>query len=286
MPDMINKFIIFTDLDGTLLNEQYSFEDARDALRAIKSMNVPLVLCSSKTGAEILQCRKLLGNTDPFISENGGGIYIAEKLNDELRTCLPVGKVTKGKDYSVVELGASYRELRKALQELRSEGFDVTGFGDMNVDEVMRLTGLKAADAKRALKREFDEPFVFYGDRAGEAKLKRRIKAKGFNFTKGEFFHIMGDSDKGRAVNIIKNMYGGKGGRSGKGGKIITAALGDSPNDIEMLQKVDYAVVVQKKDGTYNRQVVRNVKGCIKADGVGPVGWNKAVIELLSKISL
>jgi len=170
--------------------------------------------------------------------------------------------------------------LRNALAELRSEGFDVKGFGDMTVDEVVRLTGLKPSDAKRALKREFDEPFVFYGDRAGEAKLKRKIKAKGFNYTKGEFFHIMGDSDKGRAVDIVKNMY------SGNNRRIVTAALGDSENDIEMLQNVDNPVVVQKKDGTYNRQVIRSVKECIKADGIGPVGWNRAIIELLSKNNL
>jgi mannosyl-3-phosphoglycerate phosphatase len=69
---------------------------------------------------------------------------------------------------------------------------------------------------------------------------------------------------------------------SGNNRRIITAALGDSENDIEMLQNVDYPVVVQKKDGTYNSQVTRSVKGCIKADGIGPVGWNKAVLELLS----
>ena len=276
MHNMKTKFIIFTDLDGTLLNEQYSFEDAREALQRIKSLNIPLVLCSSKTGTEILHCRKKLNNADPFISENGGGIYIPITAKDEFRMTSDELRITKGKDYIVVELGASYNDLRNALQELSSEGFDVKGFGDMSVEVVVQLTGLKHADAKRALKREFDEPFVFYGDRAGETKLKRRIKDKGFNYTKGEFFHIMGDSDKGRAVDIVKNMY------AGGTQKIMTAALGDSQNDIEMLQSVDYPVVVQKKDGTYNPQIIRNVKGCIKADGIGPVGWNRAVIELLS----
>jgi mannosyl-3-phosphoglycerate phosphatase len=273
---MKKELILFTDLDGTLLDERYSFEHARESLQLIKRMNVPLILCSSKTRTEIMHCRKKLNNTDPFISENGGGIYIPGEAKDEYRISNYELQVTKGKDYYLIGLGASYTGLRIALDELRSEGFDVKGFGDMTVDEVAHLTGLKPADAKRALKREFDEPFVFYGDRVGEAKLKRRIKAKGFNYTKGEFFHIMGDIDKGRAVNIVKKMF------SGNNRRIITAALGDSENDIEMLQNVDYPVVVQKKDGTYNSQVTRSVKGCIKADGIGPVGWNKAVLELLS----
>ncbi len=287
---MKKELIIFTDLDGTLLNEQYSFEHAREAIKRTRNMNVPLILCSSKTRTEILYCRRKLDNTYPFISENGGGIFIPCELlntNDELRIAnLPAGRqgyelrMKKEKDYIIIELGSPYKKLRNVLQELRSEGFNVKGFGDMTVDEVVRLTGLKPADAKRAMKRAFDEPFIFNGDRAGEAKLKRRIRAKGFNYTKGEFFHIMGDSDKGRAVDIVKKIY------SGRNPKIMTAALGDSQNDIEMLQNVDYPVVVQKKDGTYNPQIIRGVKGCIKADGIGPVGWNKAVIELLSKMNL
>jgi mannosyl-3-phosphoglycerate phosphatase family protein len=273
---MKKELIIFTDLDGTLLNEQYSFKPALEAIQIIRNMKVPLILCSSKTHAEILHLRKQLENTEPFISENGGGIYVPGEAKDELRITSDELRVTKGKDYYVINLGASYNDLRNALKELRAEGFDVKGFGDMSVDEVVQLTGLNPADAKRAKQREFDEPFVFFGDKAGEAGLKRRIRSKGFNYTKGEIFHIMGDSDKGRAVEIVKNIY------AEKNRKIMTAALGDSPNDIEMLQNVDYPVVVQKKDGTYNRQVIRNVKGCIKADGIGPVGWNKAIIELLS----
>lgn len=273
---MIKKLIIFTDLDGTLLNEQYSFAHARESLQMIDRLNVPLILCSSKTRTEIIHCRKKLNNAHTFISENGGGIYV----NKEFQITNFALRIKEGKDFNVIELGTSYKELRNALKELRAEGFDVKGFGDMTVDEVVQLTGLKPTDAKRAMKREFDEPFVFCGDRAGEAELKRRIKGKGFNYTKGEFFHIMGESDKGRAVHIVKKMY------AGKKGKIVTAALGDSENDIEMLRNVDYPVVVKKKDGTYNRKVTGSVKGCMKADGIGPVGWNKAVMELLTKNNL
>lgn len=267
------QLIIFTDLDGTLLDSQYSFKKAVPALDLIKQKGIPLILCSSKTRVEIEHCRKQLKNEHPFIAENGGGIFFAGELrimNCELR-------IKEGKEYNVIELGASYIDLRNTLYELRAEGFDLKGFGDMSVKEVIELTGLKPADAKRARQRDYDEPFVFRGDKNSEVKLKRRIKAKGFNYTKGEFFHIMGDSDKGRAVDIVKKMYE-------KERRIITAAFGDGINDIEMLQRVDYPVVVRKKDGSYNRRIIRNVKGCIKADGVGPEGWNRAVINLIGEL--
>lgn len=53
---MKNEFamVIFTDLDGTLLDhETYSFAAAGEALEALTRENIPLILCSSKTRAEI-----------------------------------------------------------------------------------------------------------------------------------------------------------------------------------------------------------------------------------------
>ena len=46
-----------------------------------------------------------------------------------------------------------------------------------------------------------------------------------------------------------------------------------------MLEKVDIPVVVQKPEGNYISE--ENIKAFIKADGIGPEGWNKKVIALL-----
>ncbi len=273
------NLIIFTDLDGTLLDSSYSYREALPALEEIKAKTVPLVLCSSKTKKEIEHIRKELDNRHPFISENGGGIFIPKGYFELQITNYKLQIKDDGK-YSVIILGADYTDLRDALTELRDEGFELSGFGDMSTREISELTGLRMADAKRAGQRLFDEPFVFYGKSKEIAHLKRRIRSKGFNFTQGEFFHIMGNSDKGRAVSIMKNLY------QKQFGKVVTIGLGDSPNDIEMLQNVDYPVVVQKKNGSYNKDVIRTVKGCIKAEGTGPDGWNKAVLKLLETVVL
>lgn len=271
-----HNIVIFTDLDGTLLDSGYSFKEAIPALKIIKKNNVPLILCSSKTESEIEFCRKKLKNDDPFISENGGGIFVPVKfkIQDSRLT------TAKSGDHYMIRLGANYHDLRDILIDLRSEGFDLEGFGDMSVRRVSELTGLKMADAKRAKERDFDEPFIFNGDNDDLKELLKQIDDRGFNYTKGDFFHIMGDSDKGRAVDIVKGMY------EKQRRKVKTIALGDSPNDIEMLQHVDYPVVVRKSNGNHHPEVVRAVKDCIKADGIGPEGWNRAVIGLLNKLLL
>ena len=74
------KKVIFTDLDGTLLDyDTYSFEEAVPAIKEAEDKKVPIVICTSKTRAEIEYWREKIGNNHPFVSENGGGIFIPKK---------------------------------------------------------------------------------------------------------------------------------------------------------------------------------------------------------------
>jgi len=69
--------VVISDLDGTLLDpESYSFDAALPALELLRAKGIPLVLCSSKTRREIEVYRQRLGNREPFIFENGGGICL------------------------------------------------------------------------------------------------------------------------------------------------------------------------------------------------------------------
>lgn len=281
------ELLIFTDLDGTLLDSSYSFEKALPALEVIKEREVPLLICSSKTAAEIEVIRKCLGNDHPFVSENGGGIYIPKNFPYRFVNKFEHGgqgkyqmsnikyQVEEINGYYLIKLGADYADLRRVLAEIKAKGFNVRGFGDMSAGEVAELTGLKESDAALAKRRQFDETFIFKGDEASFEKLKQMISSKGLNYTKGKYFHIMGNSDKGRAVRILKMLY------EVDAIKVMTVALGDSPNDIEMLNNVDRPFVLQKEDGSYNQQILNEVKGCVKVDGIGPEGWNKAVKKLL-----
>jgi mannosyl-3-phosphoglycerate phosphatase len=84
------KRIIFTDLDGTLLHpKSYSFQEAMPALDLIRAQGIPLVLCSSKTRAELEIYRARLDNGDPFIIENGGALYVPRDISPFSRECAP-----------------------------------------------------------------------------------------------------------------------------------------------------------------------------------------------------
>lgn len=270
--------VIFTDLDGTLLDYRaYSFEMAEPALQLVKERGIPLVICSSKTRKEIEYYRKKLDNHHPFISENGGGIFIPKGY-------FPFDisnhryKVIAGKNYHVIRLGARYEDLRSTLEELKNEGFQVRGFGDMSVEELVETTHMKPVEARMAKQRDFDEPFLHTGPVYRLPGLLRAIHEKGFKFTQGRFYHILGNSNKGIAVSILIDLYARKFQDTG----IVTIAIGDSPNDKPMLQRVDLPILVRKHDGSYESAM--KIPNLIKADGIGPEGWDVAVQEQLAAL--
>jgi mannosyl-3-phosphoglycerate phosphatase family protein len=282
----MKKLIIFTDLDGTLLDySTYSFEAALPALQLLKEKDIPLIICSSKTKKEIEYYRKKLGNIHPFISENGGGIFIPKgyfvfEVQNSYNPPSPpfikggLGGFSEENDYHVIRLGAQYSDLRKAIEALRTEGFRVKGFGDMPARELSEMAGMTIEEAKMAKERDFDEPFIFKGSNAEIKELFHAIEKRGFNVTQGRFFHILGNSDKGKATSILIDLY------KNKYDRVISIAIGDSPNDIPMLEKVDYPVIIQKSDGSYDAQI--DIPHLTKAGGIGPEGWNKAVLSLTS----
>ena len=261
------KLIIFSDLDGTLLDHNtYSFEEAKPVLNLVKEKKIPLILCTSKTAAETKHYQKLIGITEPFIVENGGAIYIPKNyFNFKFKYQREEG------NYLVIELGTNYNKLRKALNDTKEKGLDIFGFGDMNPEQLVEDTGLTPEQARLAKIRGYDEPFKFKGD---EKKLKKLVKKKGLRLsTGGRYYHLTGKNDKGKAVKklmkLLKKKY--------KREKVKAIGIGDSENDFLMLKAVKTGYLVQKSDGTYASEKY------LKAEGIGPKGWNKVIQkEMLS----
>lgn len=279
------KVVIFTDLDGTLLDYgSYSFADALPALRLIKKWSIPLIICSSKTAAEIGLYRRRLENHHPFISENGGGIFVPKgyfgfQLADWLNAIDDASiRLESDEEYEFLRLGARYEELRKALEILNRSGFSLRGFGDMSADEVSALTGLPLPEAVLAKQREFDEPFVVDGGPNKPERIAEAIERLGFHCVTGRIKHIVGSSDKGKAVSLLKSMY-----RTASKA-LTTIGVGDAPNDLPMLQAVDHPILVQQPDGSYHGDLI--IQGLVRAEGKGPAGWNSAIMDLLTRWSL
>ena len=263
--------VIFTDLDGTLLDSgTYAWEAARPALDRLREKKIPLVLCSSKTRSEIKAIRKAINNCDPFISENGGGIFVPE---DYFPFSWTFDRRIEG--YKVIEPGTPYARLREILQTIaRDTGLGLKEYGDLSVGEVAAQAGLSLDQARRAKQRDYDEPFVLAGSPDQRQRVLEMIVKQGLRWTKGSrYYHLTGANDKGRAVRIATGLF------VKKFGKVKTVALGDSPNDLPMLAVVNYPILVQRPDGRYDETM--RLPHLLHADGIGPIGWNSAVLKLL-----
>ena len=269
--------LVMSDLDGTLLDAAtYSYEAAANALEELRRMEIPLVLASSKTRAEMELIRSQLAHNGPFIVENGGAVLIPSDL---FPFPLP-GTVLRG-PYHVKELGMPYRMLRSAFKEMaQALGCPLRGFGDMSAEEVSERTGLSRTEAMLAKQREYDEPFVM--ERSGEhtEEIRRLAQARGLVCTRGgRFLHLLSSTDKGAACRYLIECYGRM--RPQKGKTFQSIGLGDSVNDLPMLKAVDQPILVQRADGTYDPDV--QLAHLVRAPGIGPAGWNEAILHLCNE---
>jgi len=267
------RLILFTDLDGALLDATtYRYDVACSALDRLREYAVPLIICTSKTKAEVEPLRREIDNHDPFIVENGGALYIPEGYFK----CPPTGST--GQDgYRVIELGIAYPRVRKALRRIeKMVGETLIGFGDMTVEDIVRVTGLARPDAERARQREYDEPFLIESSRKSVEAICEAAEQLGLTVLSGSrFHHFIGGTDKGRACRLLIEHY------RNEWGEVTTAGIGDSLNDWPMLQVVDRPFLVERPEGGYATGVV--VEGLTRLRGIGPDGWKKGVSRLLEE---
>jgi len=269
------KLVIFSDLDGCLLDRQtYSFEPAQAALRLIKEKKIPLVLVSSKTRVEMEGYRRRLKNGHPFVSENGGAIFIPKGYFS-----FQFSHEREWEKYFVLELGTFYPQIIRALEFIKKEtGIRIRGFHDLSEADLVSLSGLTREEAAWAKEREYDEPFLIEGGEKEIKIVKKKIRERGLNYAwGGRFHHLLGKNDKGKAAQILKDLY------KKEFSLIQTVGIGDSLNDLPMLSAVDHPVFLKGEEDLSESSPVKNL---VLLDGTGPQIWNKAILSVLRELKI
>ncbi|MBW4936079.1 HAD-IIB family hydrolase [Marinobacter sp. F4206] len=258
------RLLIISDLDGTLLNhENYQWDAARSAIEKLESAGIPLILNSSKTAPEIRKVRQELGNEAPFIVENGAAVIVPANTfgnSDEL----------------VMNFGASRDDVLAVLGAQRQAGARFRGFEDMSAKELAEVTGLDEVSADMAKKRLGTEPLLWEGSEDELAAFKTALMAENLRLVQGgRFYHAMGIFDKADGARFLLDKY-----REQYGDEpVIAIALGDSPNDQQMLESADIPVVIR---GIHSDEVqLPSAKHAMRSLKPGPEGWNECVLNLL-----
>lgn len=247
--------LVFSDLDGTLLrHDDYNWQAAVPGLNRLKEIGAGLILASSKTAVEIVDFQSQWGVTNwPAIVENGAGI-------------LWPGQSTGSGD-------TEYQELRQILAEAPS-GF--SGFGDMSDQEVADCTGLDLSSATKARQRAFSEPGIWSGPANGLDSFVVYLKTRGVSARRGgRFLTLSFGRTKADAMTEIVDRLKPN----------MTIALGDAPNDVEMIEEADQGVIIANSHGPQVPPLQSESEGRIlRTELEGPEGWTEAILSLTATI--
>lgn len=258
---MSEDVIIYSDLDGTLLDhDTYRFDAAQVALDQIKKREIPLILCSSKTAPEIMALQQAIGLDQPFIAENGAGIYLMGGGNAGL----------------CKEFATSREIVQQQLNDLRNLGFRFSGFNDWGPAGIAEATGLPLSKAILASQRDFSEPIRWEDTEEQLNLFLRELKTRGLIAAQGgRFLTIAGESDKGTAMRWLTERLTNR-------EPVTVIALGDSPNDVSMLNAADIAILIRS-----DRSESLHIQGphtTIRTRLSGPAGWAEALLPILADL--
>jgi predicted mannosyl-3-phosphoglycerate phosphatase (HAD superfamily) len=188
------KFVVFSDLDDTLLDRRtFDFEAARPGLELLKRNEIPLVLMASKT-------------MEAFAVENGGAVFIPQRY------------ITGSEESNIAKKGLYFQKiLRTPFAEIQAffrnfvkrHGAPFRALTDLSLEDVIRMTNLPGEQASKALARAYDLPFTVDSGAEGLVQLlAEEASLQGLTVVEGgRFFHFKGKADKGTAFDVLRPYY-------------------------------------------------------------------------------
>jgi len=256
---------VVSDVDGTLMDHSYDLTPAKETIKILKKLSIPVILCTSKTASEVKVIRKELNLTDPYIVENGAAIYgeSLEKVNGE------------------IILGSKYEFLEEILSFISKEiDFKLIPLNNLTDQEATQLTGLKGNSLNLMRDRHWSMPFL-NPPSCLEEKINSCCKKFKVDIFKGNrMSHLLStNSNKGKAIKALKKYSNIQ--------NIQIIGLGDSPNDLPLLLNSDVRIVIPGIDGP-NLDLLDQLKDFeyTLASEPNGFGWKNEINKLLEKLAL
>ena len=174
-------------------------------LEELARAQIPCVWITGLTRAQLDEPRRRLGQSDPYIGENGCGVYLPEdyfhlKGSNTVRlgryTCIPIAKPQP--------------EAAEALEELSSDlDISVVPLRKLSHRELSQNTGLPAKEADLIRLRDFDELFFFAGASGADMeRFRAEAKARGLVVQNiGQFWSLSCGGNLGKGVRELGALY-------------------------------------------------------------------------------
>ena len=263
------RIIVFTDPDHTLLDHRaHPCVPLCEAFSTLADHNIPLVLCSSRTRAELEIIQQEFQFRHPFISENGGALY------------LPRGYFSPSSDpadmsgYDVITFAGHHQQVVETLRRTaKAQAIEVRAFNGMSVQEVADECGLTLAEARLAQLREFGEPFrILSSDAAVQSRLINALRRAGLRCVNGGGFrHVSFGADLRGSVQAVTSLY------RQRFGRVLTVGISAGHTEPSLLREVDIPIVVLDSDVDPAR-VLRKLPMARVTSAGGSAGWDEAIL--------
>ena len=260
-----SNFWVVTDVDGTLMDHSYDLTPAKETIKCLQELSIPVILCTSKTAAEVKVIRNELNLNDPYIVENGAAIY-GESLTE-----------VNGQ----IILGEKYKVLEKILKCISKElNYSLTPLNKLSDIEATELTGLKGNSLTLMRDRHWSMPFL-NPPNSLEEKINfccQKFKVKIYKGNR--MSHLLSiHSDKGKAIQELKKYSDNL--------NIKIIGLGDSPNDLPLLINSDFKIVIPGSKGP-NLMLIKQLKDFefTLAKEPNGYGWKNEINKLINFLEL
>ena len=263
--------VVFTDLDGTLLDHKnYSYTAAEPCLHYLREHHIPLIFTSSKTAIEIEELCIQSKFFYPFIAENGGLLSVPENYFSQNNQ--------SNKQYVKKIIGTSRDEINQVLKKFEGS-YKFKSFKQMSTEEIIKHTGLSKQQALWANLRDATEPLLWLDKKSNLPIFANQLTQHNLTLVSGgRFQHVMGNHDKATTMSLLIEQFSIRFKQ-----QIISIALGDSPNDLKMLENASYGIVIPNPNAP--KMCINNHGNLRYSKHSGPQGWNNTLLELIKELS-
>ena len=260
------RILIFTDLDGSLLDkETFKFDVIKDYFKELVRNGIIIIPNSSKTEAELLDFNEQNNLDLSFIAENGSSIHRLNKIHQNLPNKIIISRTID--------------EIRNIYEENISLDFEnkITHILELEREKQQKILGLPLDKIKLAIKRDHSIPIKFNGTKIEKNEFIKIMKNSGLTIqTGGRIMNVCDNVNKSKAMSRALQLI-----RKQLDDEIITIGVGDNENDIEMIKQTDYPCLV--KNENFDSSLI-NIDNLIKSDEPSPKGWSDVIKTALQKI--
>jgi len=262
----MQKILIFTDLDGSLLHrDTFKFDPIKDYIVSLVNQGIIIIPNSSKTEKEIEKFSEELGVKLPYISENGSSIQGLNLINANFPNKIVLSREKE-------ELIKIFND--KVPEQLRNKCIEIS---KINKKEQEKIFGQKDDNLKNALNRKYTLPFLFKGDKTEKNKLSKILSSSSLTFQEGgRVVNLCDNINKVKSMNkVIKILKKTE-------DKIKTIAVGDNYNDLDMLKSCDIPCLVFNDKFKLDHI---NIDNLIFSNKSSPEGWADVIKKALAKLN-